>query len=48
MQKEHESPMKKKYEKPQVTVTKLQIEERLMACRKLPQESACKESKRFS
>ena len=36
MQKEHESPMKKEYEKPKVTVIKLQIEERLMACKKYP------------
>jgi hypothetical protein len=36
MQKKHEAPMKKEYEKPKVTVTKLQIEERLMACLKIP------------
>ena len=48
MQKEHEAPMKKEYEKPKVTVTKLQIEERLMACAKQPSDKPCKKSKRFS
>jgi len=48
MQKEHEAPVKKKYEKPKVTVTKLQIEERLMACAKLPADKPCKNSKRQS
>ena len=42
MQKEHEAPMKKAYEKPKVTVTNLQIEERLMACNKQPPTQACK------
>jgi len=35
MQKKHEAPMKKEYKKPKVTVIKLQIEERLMACGKV-------------
>ena len=48
MQKEQEAPVKKKYEKPKVTVTKLQIEERLMACAKLPADKPCKNSKRQS
>jgi len=34
VQKEHEARLKKKYDKPKVTVIKLQIEERLMACLK--------------
>jgi hypothetical protein len=48
MQKGHEAPMKKEYKKPKVTVTKLQIEERLMACAKLPADKPCKNSKRQS
>ena len=46
MQKEHEAPMKKAYEKPKVTVTKLQIEERLMACAKQPPTQVCKKGGR--
>ncbi len=34
--KENEKVVLKKYEKPKVTVVKLQIEERLMACDKAP------------
>ncbi len=40
--------MKKEYEKPQVTVTKLQIEERLMQCLKYQHGSACAAHKRQS
>jgi len=45
MQKGHEAPMKKEYKKPKVTVTKLQIEEQLMACAKQPPTLACKKGK---
>ena len=48
MQKEHEAPVKKEYKKPKATVTKIQIEERLMACGKLPQDRPCKDAKRSS
>jgi hypothetical protein len=48
MQKEHEAPMKKKYEKPEVTVTKLEIEERLMACRKQRHQRRCGQIGRVS
>jgi len=41
MQNEHKVPLKKEYEKPKVTVTKLQIEERLMACLKYQQGPTC-------
>ena len=44
--KKLEAPVKKEYEKPKVTVTKLQIEERLMACAKQPPTQACKKGGR--
>ena len=44
--KKLEAPMKKEYKKPKVTVTKLQIEERLMACAKQPPTQACKKGGR--
>ncbi len=48
MEKGHENKKQdkkaglKKYEKPKVTVVKLQIEERLMACTKLPSSATCR------
>ena len=41
MQKEHGASMKKEYKKPKVTVTKLQIEERLMQCGKTAGNVGC-------
>jgi hypothetical protein len=40
MEKEHQKAGRREYEKPTVTVIKLQIEERLMACQKQP--GSCK------
>jgi hypothetical protein len=46
MEKENGKDARKEYEKPKVTVIKLQIEERLMGCNKV--NSTCKPNQKLS
>lgn len=48
MGKKHKEGGRKEYEKPKVTVIKLQIEERLMSCRKYQTGPTCAGNKSAS